>query len=202
MPRRSPTHRKRSLRVFDGKVDFNNYWGVDLGDYRTHIQSEVHIHRRDPGPGRRHLLTVAHIREFTELLPDWDEIADALDAIVLDHDPKLLGWYQGLVIGLCSWERDLWWPSCSPRFFAELRESLDLIGVEYAKRGGVYEIRWTEDQVRAFQLLTTFMHEVGHMMDALSGRRPGASRGEPFAERYAQRRMHELWPAYARRFPV
>jgi hypothetical protein len=38
-------------------------------------------HRRDPALGHKHLLTVAQLRAFLDLLPDWDEITVAAAAI-------------------------------------------------------------------------------------------------------------------------
>ncbi|HWI75197.1 MAG TPA: hypothetical protein VNT55_24760 [Baekduia sp.] len=201
MGRRPHVNRKSAMRVVDGQVRRKNNWVRDAGDYMVRYQDEIVLDRRDPGSGYRHVLTIADVRAFLDLLPAWDDVAIGLDAIVLDHDPSALGWHTIGVVALCSWERDLWWRSCSPEFFAEHREVFDLFGVEHAKRGPRYELRWTEEQVRAFQLVYVLAHELGHHRDRVTTRNLGACpRGEPYAEAYARRSMREVWPVYARRF--
>jgi hypothetical protein len=53
-------------------------------------------------PGSPHLVTVEQLRAFMGLLPDWDEIAVGLDAIVLDrYDPEAFGWHhEGRRVGV------------------------------------------------------------------------------------------------------
>lgn len=199
--RRPHVNRKSAMRVVDGEVKRNNNWIEDPANYRLRFQDEIVLDRRDPGPGRRHLLTIADVRAFLELLPAWDDVAIGLDAIVLDHCPGTLGWHNWGIVALGSWERDLWWHECEPEWFAEHREVFDLFGVEHAKRGPRYELRWTEEQAKAFQLVYVLAHEIGHHRDRVTTRNIlVCPRGEPYAEAYARRSMREVLPLYVRRF--
>jgi hypothetical protein len=58
-----------------------NNWVPDHKDYYARPQSEVQIERTEPGRGYRHVVTVAQLRRFLEILPDWDELAVGLKAI-------------------------------------------------------------------------------------------------------------------------
>ena len=65
------------------------------------------------------------------------------------------------------------------------------------------ELRWTQAQARAYQLLHILPHELGHHHDRMTTHsRRNAARGEPFAEAYAQRVLDRVWPAYARAFEL
>src|SRR3954453_14700533 len=86
-------------------------------------------------------------------------------------------------------------------FMEELRE----LGVRLRSgaRAGDFELRWTEDQARASQLLHILPHELGHHYDRITSRKGRrAGRGEPYAEAYANRVLEEIWPAYLRAFRV
>src|SRR4051812_35806945 len=84
-------------------------------DIWTREQPEVRLERWAPGPGARHLLTLAQLRDFLGLLPEWDTVVEGLDAIVLDgRERGLMGWCYPGVIGLCAWRRRLWWTHPSP----------------------------------------------------------------------------------------
>jgi hypothetical protein len=192
-------HRRQSPKVRDGQVQRKNNWQVHEGDYFVRRQDEIRLDRRDPGPGRRHLLTIRQLREFIALLPVWDEVAIDLDAIVLDSDTDCMGWHRTGVVAICGWEQDLWWTRPDWDWVADNRRLLDLIGVEITKR----EVRWTEAQARAFQLLDVLPHELGHHHDRITTRaQREAARGEPYAEAYALRVLDELWPAYVQRFEI
>ena len=219
---------RSAVRVRDGRVQTKNAPGR-LQAFSLH---DVRLERRRPADGHRHLVTVAHLRAFLPLLPDWDEAAVGLRAIVLDSDTDCYGWYQGGVVALCNWEHDLWTLE-SPGFLAEFATLLDLLGVERVTaqessflrdindtiRGANenvegaqlqpvtvpnatwQEVRWTEAQARAFLLLHTLPHELGHHHDAMTPRNPGEPhRGEPYAEAYARRALDALWEPYTRQF--
>lgn len=79
-----PTHRGTAMKVRDARVLKKNNWRLDPTDYRTLAQSEIRLDRRRPPDGSRHLIAIAELRRFLALLPDWEEAAVALDAIVLD----------------------------------------------------------------------------------------------------------------------
>lgn len=105
------------------------------------------------------------------------------------------------VVALCAWEHDLWWERCDPGFERQHQALFDLLGVGRGDRGGRIEVRWTESQARAFQLLHVLPHELGHHHDRMTTRsRREAARGEPYAESYADRVLETVWDAYVRRF--
>lgn len=198
-------HRRTATRVRDGRVQKKQNWALDRVDYRVLRQDEIRLDRRDPGPGYRHLLTLNQLREFLNLLPVWDEVAIGLDAIVLDtrSDPEILGRHTEGVVAVCAWERELW--SVGDLSFVssafELLKTLDVKG--RVLPGDRYELRWTEAQARAFQLLDVLPHELGHHHDRITSRRQRtAGRGEPYAEWYAAQVRETVWPAYTTMFEV
>lgn len=199
-----PPHRRTATRVKDGRVQKKNNWAAAARSIHETTQDEIHLERRDPGDGYRHLVTVGQLRTFLRLLPDWDELTVGLDAIVLDDgDQGCMGWCSPGVVAVCAWERDLWWHDSDPEFIAEHRAVLDLLGVPAVKAGGRIRVEWTEAQARAFQLLHILTHELGHHHDRITTQRQiHTGRGEPYAESYALRVMDEVWPAYARSFGV
>ena len=223
----SRVNRRTATRVRDGRVQKKNNWRPAPGDYRAVAQDEIRLERRRPADGHRHLITVAQLREFVGLLPDWEEAAIGLRAIVLDSDTDCFGWYQSGVVAVCNWEQDLWSVE-DPDFLNEHAELLGLLGVELVPLAESYwvrdinetldelelgqidvssesrwrEVRWTEAQARAFLLVNVLPHELGHHHDCVTTRSRRVSRGEPYAETYARRALETLWPAYTRRFGI
>lgn len=196
-------NRRTATRVRDGRVQRKNNWSPDRGDYFARTQDEVRIDRRPPGAGFRHVLTVPQLRSFIALLPDWEEVAVDLDAVVLDEGQDCMGWHDTGVVAVCAWEQGLWWEDADRGFDDEHREIMDLLGVVRTTIGHRLQDRWTEEQARAFQLLHILPHELGHHHDRVTTRsRRRASRGEPYAERYARRVLDAVWPAYAQRFGI
>ena len=209
-------NRRSAMRVRNGRVLKKNNWRLDPGDYRAVPQDEIRLVRERPREGTRHLITIAQLRRFIELLPEWDQVAIGLDAILLDSATDCDGWHPPGGVAICAWEHDLWWWS-SREFVEEHREVLDLIAVEnvslehrqYAGLQGLgisdparyVELRWTEPQARAYQLLHILPHELGHHHDRFTSRRQRTiGRGERYAEAYANRVLHEIWPDYVRAF--
>src|SRR3954466_8810769 len=103
-------HRRSAMRVRDGRVQKKNNWTVDRDDYRSWTQAEIRIDRKDPGYTGGHLITVAQLRQFLEMLPDWDQLTSGLDSIVLDTDQGdamgWMGWCSPGVLAVCAWEAD------------------------------------------------------------------------------------------------
>jgi hypothetical protein len=190
------------MKVQGGRALRKNNWRLDRDDYFVVPQREIRIDRRDPGRGFRHLITVAQLRAFVELLPDWGEVAVGLHAIVLDRGHNnLMGWHHSRVVAVCGWEHEIWWTDTAPAFVDEHRSLLDLLEVQYEQRKGSFEVRWTEAQARAFQLLHILTHELGHHHDQMTTRtRHSPARGEEYAERYAHRVMEVVWPPYIQTF--
>ena len=225
-----PAPRRRSaMKVRGGRVQKKNNWRLDRDDYFAVPQAEIRIDRRDPGWGHRHLITVAQLRTFVDLLPDWDAVAVGLRAIVLDSAEDCMGWHDRGVVAICAWEHELWWDVVELDWVLEHQRVLDRIGVEhrlltkqeaferscdvdlpkhlralerrFVEKRQCAEICWSEAQARAFQLLHILPHELGHHHDRMTtASRRQSARGEPYAERYAHQVMDVVWPAYARRF--
>ncbi len=198
-------HRRTATRVRDGQVQKKQNWTPDRGDYHARSQDGIRLDRRDPGPGYRHLITLEQLRSFLDLLPDWEDVAIGLDAIVLDTrtDQEVLGWHFPGVVAVCAWERDLW-QVADVAFVARAVDLLKLLIVEVRLLpSDRYELRWTEAQARAFQLLDVLPHELGHHHDRVTSRRQHrAGRGEPYAESYAERVRETVWPAYTKIFAL
>jgi hypothetical protein len=184
-------------------VQKKNNWVHDKGDYFSWRQSEIRLDRKDPGPGHRHVLTIAQVRAFLELLPDWDDIGVGLDAIVLDRGRSdAMGWYSEGVVALCAWpaHSGLWHES-DREWLEDNRTVLDLLGVAAEEIEGRVGLLWTEAQARAFMLLDVLPHELGHHRDLMTTRsRRHAARGEQFAAAYAREVLDAVWPAYANHF--
>jgi hypothetical protein len=220
-------NRRTATRVRDGRVQKKNNWRPARDDYWAVPQAEIRLERRRPAEGSCHVVTVGQLRAFLELLPDWEEAAIGLRAIVLASDTDCHGWYDAGVVALCNWEQDLWTVE-DPDFLEEHAELLDLLGVErvtlaesseirdlndgldklglprfeISAKGRWRELRWTEAQARAFLLLHVLPHELGHHHDRMTTRSRRMSRGEPYAESYANRALETLWPIYTRRFGI
>src|SRR3954468_3761621 len=126
-------HRRSAMRVRDGRVQKKNNWALDRGDYRARTQAEIRIARKDPGHASRHLITVAQLREFLDLLPDWDQLTIGLDAIVLDGEQDAMGWCSPGVVAVCAWEADLWWDQAYPSWVDDHRAILDTLDVDYGR---------------------------------------------------------------------
>jgi hypothetical protein len=114
-------NRRSAMRVRDGRVQKKNNWTPDRSDYHVRRQDEIQLDRRAPGPEFKHVMTIAQLRAFVELLPDWDEVAVGLDAIVLDEGQDCMGWYGRGVVAVCAWEQELWWDECDRDFEADHR---------------------------------------------------------------------------------
>jgi hypothetical protein len=196
-------HRRSATRVRGGLTQKKNNWDRSPGHPDVLDPAAIAVERRGPGPGARHLLSVGQVRAFLPLLPDWHEAAAGLRWLVLDGFwGDAMGWYSPRVVALCAWEADLWWEDGVPAWIDEHREVLDLLEVDRRPRGEDVEVRWTEDQARAFLLLHVLPHELGHHHDAMTNRSRRVARGEPYAEAYARRVLDEVWPAYAATFGV
>jgi hypothetical protein len=142
------------------------------------------------------------MERFIALLPDWDELADGLQYVVLDAgEHNVDGWHDPGTVGLLAWDRDLWRHS-SPDFVQEHQWLYDRLGVETVPEDETSVIvRWTEPTAKAYQLLHVFLHELGHHHDRMTTRsRNATARGERYAEAYANRYANQIWDAYEGEF--
>src|SRR4051794_17286450 len=136
-----PGNRRSAMRVRDGRVQKKNNWALDRGDYNAWTQAEIRIDRKDPGYASRHLITVAQLREFLYLLPDWDQLTIGLDAIVLDAEQDAMGWCTPGVVAVCAWEADLWWDHAHRSWVDEHRDVLETLEVDCERPRDVGKLR-------------------------------------------------------------
>ena len=194
--------RKVTPKVRAGKVQKKNnhettfnYWDHDLG-YPV-------IDREKPGEGCRHVLAKRDIQKFISILPDWREISIGLKAIILAESEDCYGWHSDGVIGICAWDRELWQDYLQD-FYDDHAAILDRLGVEAEPLSSkIVRCKFTENQVRAFQLTHIFLHELGHHHDRMTSRKKkSAGRGEPYAEAYALKYMDLIFGQYVRSFAL
>jgi hypothetical protein len=180
------------LRVRDGRVQKKNNWLPDQKDYFARRQDEIRLDRKQPGAGWRHVVTIPQLRRFLELLPDWDDIAVGLDAIVLDCGRSdAMGWYSPGVVALCAWPAHSgFWHESDKAWLDENAPILTRLEVQTEEIDGRHGILWTEEQARAFMLLDVLPHELGHHRDlhAVAAHQRAASlTPSPTRARYSRR---------------
>jgi hypothetical protein len=152
-----PINRKSAMRVRGGRVAKKNNWTPDHKNFYARPQSEIQIERTDPGPGYRHVVTVAQLRQFLAILPDWEELAIGLNVISISSgNEEWDGLSEPGAVVITAWTADLWW--WVRRAWAEHNaELLALLEVESApleKNPKFVELRWTDAQARAYKLLS------------------------------------------------
>jgi hypothetical protein len=195
--------RKTNPGVRGGKVQKKN-WDGTTHNYYDHDEPELVIQRRRPGAGARHILTNDDIRRFIAIIPEWAQLSQGLRAILLSpyHD-YYLGVYNTVgIIKISAWPRSLW-VEISDGFYEIEAPLLNRLGVEMERLSWGYLVKYDQDQARAAQLLGTFLHELGHHVDRISGRnKEDSHQGEPYADRYMLEWAEKLWPAYQRAFKL
>ncbi len=189
-------HRKQSPKVKNGRVQKKNNWEKTARYSQVKNLGYV-IDRQRPGKGFRHLLLKEHVERFSLLLPDWDELSQGLDAVILaEAEPGTHGWHDDGLIGICAWPRELV-EVVSREYATSHAEVLDQLGVPIEKAGSSVRIHWTEETARAFQLVHIFLHELGHHHDRMTtASKRQSARGEGYAERYAHEHSREIWESY------
>ncbi|HLK59894.1 MAG TPA: hypothetical protein VKU00_25255 [Chthonomonadaceae bacterium] len=101
-------NRKSTPQVVRGKVQKKNNWHLSENYYRAPQPRMVVIDRKRPGQGYRHVLNKRDIYQFLELLPDWDNLAIGLNAIVLAPGEWDTGGYHVPgVVHICAWDAGL-----------------------------------------------------------------------------------------------
>lgn len=196
------TQRKTGTKVRNGKVTRKNR--TDLSSHYSQVrQDETVIDRLRPGEGYKHFLTIADLRRFIEILPDWDELSRGLDAVILDEGGGAMGWHWAGIVAICAWERELTseWDN---DFVLEHSTVLDRLGVacEAMPNDPTGTLCYfNEASIKGFQLMHILLHELGHHHDRMSTRSQHSSpRGERYAETYAMKYAEELWDGYFRVF--
>jgi len=92
--------------------------------------------------------------------------------------------------------------AASEPFVREHRDLFVKLGVSVERRDDDRLLRFTEQNLRGYQLLHVFLHGLGHHHDRMTTRsQRRASRGEHFAEIYARAYGERIWSAYFNAFP-
>jgi hypothetical protein len=148
------------------------------------------------------VLRKSDVQRFLQLLPDWGNLSEGLEGIVLlPGDPRYEGMCFETWVGVFAWTRDLW-RRYDRSYVEQPRDSITRLGIplELDDSGGVIA-KWTEETARAYQLLDVLLHELGHHHDRMTTRsQKHVSRGESYAEQYAARHAEQIWDAYIGEF--
>jgi hypothetical protein len=194
--------RKSTPKVIDGKVRKKNNWGLSPDYYYAPDPRTVLIDRQRPGVGYKHVIKTADIHRFLALLPDWNNLAVGLNAVLLaTGDDGTDGWHSPGVVAVCAWESDLWRESGS-KYYEDHQGIFERLGVECEPTpNGDVLCKWDEPAVRAYQLLHILLHELGHHHDRMTTRKQRRTgRGESYAEEYALRYEAAIWDKYHKAF--
>lgn len=188
-------NRKTTPKVKDGKVQKKNRHDLTPNYWNTR-QSVIQIDIENPGKGYKHFLKKRDIVRFLEILPHPNEIKKEFDAVLLARGGDADGWYLDGVVAICAWDKSMT-SSLSTNYFNDHKELFERLGVKYeVKKNGVI-CHFNEQQIRAYQLLHIFLHEIGHHHDRIntkSKRRP--AKGEEYAESYAFKYEKIIWNKY------
>ena len=192
-------NRRTAMRVKQGKVKrCNRHLPTGLRGYT--------LDRRSPLRGFRHVVTKRDVQAFIDIIPDWHQLSERLDRIILTSSrSESDGCYtfypsdQLSVISLHAWPRDLWM-EIPESYFEPHKGVFAELGVAHDKAKETVLCRFTEAQARAFMLLHVFLHELGHHHDRLRQRDRGSTSGEDYAEDFANERFRQLYPDYLRVF--
>jgi hypothetical protein len=163
------------------------------------------IDRESPGKGYRHVLTKRDLQNFLDLIPEWSVLSHRLERIVLAVGSIDDGYHEFYhrektgAIFLHAWDEDLW-VQISSGYFERHRDILQRLGVSFDLGDDSVACRFTERQAKAFVLLHVFMHELGHHRDLTHQKHRHSTRGENYAERFANRHFEQLFPNYVLTF--
>jgi hypothetical protein len=194
-------NRRTATKIKDGRVQRKNRH-VPTGKLGCIID------RESPGRGFRHVLTKNDVQEFLSIIPDRDILIEGLERIILarnDEETHCDGYYlfyhreETGGVFLHAWREDLW-AEIETGYFESHEEIFTILGVSFDRSNGGIMCRFTEAQARAFMLLHVLMHELGHHYDRRRQKHRHSSRGEDYAERFANTRFYELYARYVNVF--
>ena len=196
---RASFNRRTATKVVNGATRNKNR--VTPTTHRGYV-----IDRQQPGAGYRHVVSKRDLQAFFDLIPDWPSLSHRLERVVLTPGEEDADGYHEFyhregtgAVFLHAWPEDLW-TELPAKYFEAHRAHFERLGVSFDPGDNIYTCRFSEDQARAFVLLHVFMHELGHHWDHTHKRHRRTSRGEDYAEAFANRYFDELFPAYVRVF--
>ena len=139
--------------------------------------------------------------KFLDILPDREEIDVEFDAVLLAPGRyNTDGWYKDGVIAICAWEKEMQ-QTYSKEYFEEHKDLFIRLGVEYELKNDFVVCYFAEKQIKAYQLLHVFLHELGHHHDRIHTKSKNkCARGEDYAESYAFKYEEIIWNRYFEKF--
>lgn len=196
-------NRKTTPKVKGGKTQRKNNHKLTPNYWNT-AQKEIQIDAEKPGKGYKHFLKKKDILKFIELIPNWEFYSQGLDAIVLQsgNDNNDGVYYYIGVLCISAWpkEKDL---ELNEDYFKDHKSIFDRLGVKYTKKKDYYFCEFNEEQIKAYQLLHIFLHELGHHYDRLkTASKHSSVRGEQFAEDFAFEHEKKMWSIYQEAFNI
>lgn len=195
--------RKSAPEVKSGSVQKKNNW-VLTPDYYSHRQRDLVLDRKRPGKGFRHLLKQKDIVDFVGILPDWQQLSQGLDAIVLAPGRKYsYGYHTPGVVHIRAWAADFW-IDCSTEYYQREQFYLERLKVPCVQiEDDAYLCKFTAETAKAYQLLNVLLHELGHHHDLMTTKaQEQVSRGEHYADEYAERNSAYIWTQYQEKFDL
>ncbi|HEY9510475.1 MAG TPA: hypothetical protein VIV82_11510 [Verrucomicrobiae bacterium] len=188
-------NRRTATKVKDGLVQHKNR-------HRPTGHDGYVLHRESPGREFRQVVSKRDVQAFIDIVPDWPRLSERLERIVLASRSD--GWdgahefyhrEETGAIFLHAWRADLW-TELTTSYFDSHQQILEALGVSFDRQENCVTCRFTEAQARAFTLLHVFMHELGHHYDRIHQKHRNSSKGEDYAERFANSRFEQLFPMY------
>jgi hypothetical protein len=187
--------RKTATKVKNGRVQKKNRTAKTPSYWNTY-QDDIQIDIEKPGKGYKHFLKKSDIKKFLEILPEKEILYKELDAVVLaEGGYSCNGWYKNGVICICAWEKDMTVAYIRSHFDAHKR-IFDKLNVKYKYDGDAVICDFTENQIKAYQLLHIFLHELGHHFDRINTSTRKIARGENYAENFAFKYEDIIWNRY------
>ncbi len=192
-------NRKTNPKVKGGKVQKKN-------DHRKTPWRGFVVDRVSPAKGYRHLVTKREIFDFIELLPDWRELIHGIERIRLTSGSESTdATYTHFnregtgLIELFAWQKDLVQEIPHQHFDAH-RSIFERIELKFERKKEDVVCWFDEAKAKAFILVHIFTHELGHHHDRMNAKRHTLSRGEDYAETFANRLEDGVWPKYVAKF--
>ena len=160
------------------------------------------IDRESAGRGYRHVVTKQDLQAFIDIIPEWSRFSERLERIVLaDANQRADGSHHFYhkeetgVIFLNAWSTERWL-DLRQSYFDAHKVLLERLGVTFSSHKSGVICHYTEAQARAFMLLHVFMHELGHHFDSIHQKHRRTTKGEDYAEEFANSRFEALFPRY------
>jgi hypothetical protein len=195
--------RRSAPKVCNGKVQRKNRWAPTPNCYNTAQPSPV-IDQLRPGRGYRHLVRKADLWRFIGLVPNWQDLALGINVLILGPGrADCFGWHRPGLVALCAWEREIVLSEYDDEFYRQHQHLLECLTVPCVRRGMYWDLQFTENSARAFQLVHVLLHELGHHHDRMTTRsKTRASRGESYAQAFARRYEATVLARYRNEFPL